>query len=82
VGWVGVGLVIGIGLALLAGRAMRTVVYGVAPVDSTSLLGAAAVLGLAAVAALLPAWRAARTDPVPILRAEYRGCPGRTPGVR
>jgi ABC-type lipoprotein release transport system permease subunit len=63
--------VAGAGLALAASRAMGSVIYGVEPMDWTSLFASTVVLGLAAaVAALLPVWRAMRIDPVVILRAE------------
>jgi predicted permease len=69
--WVSAGLVAGAGLALAASRAMGSVIYGVEPMDWTSLFASTVVLGLAAaVAALLPVWRAMRIDPVVILRAE------------
>jgi len=70
-----IGMVAGLGLAWLAGRAAQptlgSVLYGVAPTDSTTLGTAAALLfavGLAA--AWLPARRAARADPMLALREE------------
>jgi putative ABC transport system permease protein len=45
--------------------------YGVGPRDPATILGGVALLGLgAAVAAFLPARRAARADPVETLREE------------
>jgi predicted permease len=68
---VAAGLAVGIGLALAASRAMGSLIYGVEPMDWTSLVASTAVLGLVGIgAALLPVWRATRIDPVEILRAE------------
>jgi len=64
---------IGIGLAgsLAATRLLVSLLYGVSPLDGRAWLAATATLALAGVvAALLPAWRATRADPVVALRAE------------
>ncbi len=67
----GVGVVAGLGLAGAAGRALAGLLYGVRPADPASLAGAAAILCLAALAAALPpARRAARVDPMESLRVE------------
>jgi predicted permease len=61
----------GLVLLALAGRSMRSFLYGVAPWDPFTLAGATALLLLiAAVASWLPARRAARIDPAEALRAE------------
>ena len=69
-GWLvlaGIGL--GTLLALAATRLLAAFLYGVEATDPRTLAVAAAVLGLTALAAaLLPAARAARTQPVDILR--------------
>ncbi|HEX6134745.1 MAG TPA: ABC transporter permease [Longimicrobiales bacterium] len=64
-----VGIVIG-GLASLAvGRVLAGLLWGVAPVDATTLVAApAALLAVASLAAWLPARRAARLDPATVLR--------------
>ena len=65
------GLVAGILLALGAGRVVASLLYGVAPSDPVALTvvaGALMVVGLSA--ALLPAWRASRADPLLALRNE------------
>jgi predicted permease len=68
---VGVGIAIGIGGAFLLGRFVASLLYGVTTRDPVSLAGAVGVLSLCAVVAcLVPAWRAARVDPVQALRAD------------
>ena len=65
------GVLFGTALALLAGRAASTLLYGLQPSDPATL--AAAVVGLSAVAAAasyLPAQRAARLEPTMALREE------------
>jgi predicted permease len=67
----GAGMVIGIPLSLAAGRLLRSFLFGVTPYDVVALTGAAAALGaIAVVAALGPARRASRVDPVVALRYE------------
>jgi putative ABC transport system permease protein len=66
---VGVGLVLGALGAVGLGTVISRVLYGVSPLDPASLLGAAAVLFVAAtVACYLPARRASRLDPLTVLR--------------
>jgi ABC-type antimicrobial peptide transport system permease subunit len=69
-GWlVLAGIALGSLLALAATRLLATFLYGVEAKDPKTLGVAAAILGLTALAAgLLPAARAARTQPVDILR--------------
>jgi hypothetical protein len=65
------GLAVGALAAVLAARAARAFLYGVAPFDPVSLVGAAALLGaVAAVACWAPARRVAQVDPALSLRAE------------
>jgi predicted permease len=67
----GVGVLLGALAGFGATRALRGLLYGVAPADAVALGGAAALLALAAlVASWVPARRAARVDPVIALRAE------------
>lgn len=63
------GAVSGLLLTVIAQRQLRALLFGVAPLDPVTLLGAVAVLGVtASVATLVPAWRAARIDPVGAMR--------------
>jgi putative ABC transport system permease protein len=68
---VGAGILIGMALALLAGRWLSSELYGVGPADPLTLIGAPLFLcAVAIIATLLPARRAARVDPLIALRAE------------
>ena len=65
------GMVLGTGLAVLLGRAMSSLLYGVKPLDPVTLLGVVAVVLATSVAALVaPARRALRVNPVEALREE------------
>ncbi len=64
-----IGLVIGVAAALAAGRLVASLLYAVAPSDPPTIAAvAAALLAAGALAAWLPARRAARTDPAAALR--------------
>ncbi|MDQ3950780.1 MAG: ABC transporter permease, partial [Gemmatimonadota bacterium] len=66
-----VGSAAGLVLAIAAAGVMSNLVYGVAPTDVTSILGATALLMLVAgVASYIPARRAAAVDPGVTLRVE------------
>jgi predicted permease len=65
------GLVVGVPCALAGGRIIRAQLFGVGSADAAVVIGAAAVLALAAMgAAFLPARRAASIDPLQALRVE------------
>ena len=65
------GLVLGLGGAALAARALGSLLFEIRPDDPLTFLAVAGVLGAAGlIAAWLPARRAARVDPVVALRAE------------
>jgi putative ABC transport system permease protein len=65
------GAAVGLLLGLVASRVMSGLLYGVAPSDVASIVGATALLVLgAAVASYVPARRAAAVDPAVTLRAE------------
>ena len=66
-----IGVVSGIGLALMPGRVLETVLYGVSPSDPITFLIVAAGLGVAVLAAAyIPARRARMVDPLVALRCE------------
>jgi putative ABC transport system permease protein len=68
---VAIGVAIGIALALAAGRLIASLLYGIEPSNAFVIAGVSVVLlGVAIIAALAPAWRAARVDPVNALRTE------------
>ena len=65
------GVVVGLLLALAAGRLITRVLFDVSPNDPVTLVGVVLVfLAAAALAAYLPARRATRVDPVVALRSE------------
>jgi len=67
----GVGMVLGLGVALLLARGMRSVLYGIGPVDPPTYIVASAVLaGVMFVAAYVPARRAMRVNPLSALRSD------------
>jgi len=66
-----IGVAIGLGLSLLLGRAVATMVYGISTTDVTSMLGGAVLLlAVSILASLVPAMRATHVQPVDILRQE------------
>jgi predicted permease len=65
------GLLVGVPVALAATRVLRSVLYGVTPHDPIAIVVAIVlVLSVAALAAWIPARRAARIDPMEALRHE------------
>jgi predicted permease len=63
--------VIGVPLALAAGWSLRAFLFGVAPRDPATVLGACGVLAVTVlIASCVPAFRASRVDPVLALRSE------------
>jgi putative ABC transport system permease protein len=67
----GIGVAAGLGLAWVATRAMRALLVGVAATDPATFTGVGALLVVVAFAACaLPALRAARIDPIRVLRQD------------
>jgi putative ABC transport system permease protein len=66
-----VGVAAGLGGAIGVTRFIRSLLFATSPLDATNLAAVAALLLVVAlVACLLPAWRAARADPLRALRQE------------
>ena len=70
--WLAVaGVALGVAGALVASRLLGGLLFEVTPTDPATYAGTAlTLLGVAAIAALVPALRATRTDPVEALRSE------------
>ncbi len=65
------GAIIGLAVAMAAGRLLRALLFEVQPTDPVALVGASVVLVTVSLgAALIPAMRATRIDPVTALRSE------------
>jgi ABC-type antimicrobial peptide transport system permease subunit len=66
-----VGIILGAGLAYLAGRWMQSLLFGLDPADLTAMAIAVGVsLVMTMAGSLLPAVRASRTNPTDAIRAE------------
>jgi len=66
-----IGVAIGLPVALALSQAMRSVVYGIEPHDPITIIGTVVIMvTVAALAAWIPARRAARIDPMVALRYE------------
>jgi putative ABC transport system permease protein len=62
---IGAGLVMAFGIT----RLLRGLLYGVTPLDSATF-AAVGLTAIAALASVLPAWRASRVNPVIALKSE------------
>jgi len=68
---VAVGVALGIVLASVAGRLIASLLCGVSPGNPFAMAGAGvAMIVIAGLACVAPAWRAASSDPVAALRTE------------
>jgi ABC-type antimicrobial peptide transport system permease subunit len=66
-----VGIALGLAGAVALGRAMRGMLYGIAPTDPATFVAVPLLLtGVALLASYIPARRAARVDPMVALRTE------------
>jgi ABC-type antimicrobial peptide transport system permease subunit len=66
-----IGVIVGVAGAIAVGRAMRTLLFNVAPADPVTFIAMPVLLGtVALVACLVPARRALAIEPVNALRAE------------
>ena len=69
VAYAAAGLALGVPAAIAGSRLLRTLVFGVSPTDPSTYV---TIVGLTLVtvvaASVLPAWRAARIDPVSALK--------------
>jgi putative ABC transport system permease protein len=66
-----IGLALGLAGAAIVAGVLKSLLYEVQPIDPTTMVVVTAVLGVVALmAAIVPARRAARVDPVVALRAE------------
>lgn len=65
------GILLGLALTLATERILKTVLFGVSPLDAPALACAVAVLcAVSSLAVFLPARRAAAIDPLDAMRAE------------
>jgi ABC-type antimicrobial peptide transport system permease subunit len=67
--WMGIGLAGGALGVYAVSRALRTLIFGIAPLDWPSIIAAVGALLIAATVALaIPVWRATRADPLSAMR--------------
>ena len=65
------GIALGIPLALLLGRAARSLLFGISPADPATLGAVVLAVGtLTVLGTYLPSVRASRVDPITVLRSE------------
>jgi ABC-type antimicrobial peptide transport system permease subunit len=65
------GILVGLGGAIGLTRYIRAMLFGTEPIDAVTLAGVSVLfLSVALLACVVPAWRAARVDPMTSLRQE------------
>src|SRR6266446_1781731 len=65
------GLTLGVVVSIATAQLIRSMLYGIQPLDPAVFLSVVAILlSVAGAACLIPAWRASRLDPMAALRAE------------
>ena len=63
------GVAVGVGFALVLARFLGSLLYGLSAHDVATFAAASvALMAVAAIATLVPAWRASRVDPMLALR--------------
>jgi ABC-type antimicrobial peptide transport system permease subunit len=68
------GLAIGLAAGWLVSGSLRSLLFGVAATDAVTAAGVVVLLAVVGgVAAMIPAWRATRIDPVTMLRRPFSG---------
>jgi putative ABC transport system permease protein len=69
--WTAIGAAIGLPAALAASQILGRFLFEVSPLDPATYAAVVAILAASALLAVAyPAWRAARVDPLVVLRAE------------
>ncbi|HEX8895151.1 MAG TPA: FtsX-like permease family protein, partial [Terriglobales bacterium] len=67
----GIGVVVGLGAAVAVAELMRTLLFGISPLDLRTFITVPLILAAAAaLASYLPARRVAKLDPIVALRCE------------
>ena len=64
------GVLLGLAGGVAVAGMIRELLFGVGPVDGATLVGVVSLVGMVALAAGVPAWRAATIDPQAALRSE------------
>jgi ABC-type antimicrobial peptide transport system permease subunit len=67
----GTGIVVGLAASIIVTRALSAFLYDTSPMDPGTFIAVPLILIVVALgAAMFPAWRVVRTDPIRALRAE------------